>query len=236
VRLAEPPASCAGRVVCRGEPPGLLAQVGGCRGSAAGTLGGGGAIESRRDRGAGLRGGERLMAPALGVVVHERRQTAVQVSTRERAGLLVRPRREQRVGEAHALAVDLEHARLEGGAQGVLTPGRGHGQRERRPRQRGDHRQRRSRRRRQRREPLADHLAQPRGHRRQVRLAAPFGVRARQFEREEGVAARYLVNPPQTRATERDPQPRVQHRVQRSQAQRREGMERHALVAVEPQR
>ena len=143
------------------------------------------------------------MAPALGVVVHEARQAAVQVPPLERVGRLVRPRREQRMGEAHALALDLEHAGLEGGAQRLLTPGRGHDQRERRPRQRGDRGQRRTRRPRQRREPLADHLAQPRGHRRQVRPAASLGVRARQLEREEGVAARHLVDAPQPRAGER---------------------------------
>ena len=160
------PAVSVVRLVERRQPAGLLAQLRGCRGRApcAGVLRR--LLERARDVGVGDVRRKREVAGALVRVRDDVREAPVELAAPDRVEALVGPRGEQRVGEADAVALELDDLRLERRAEGRLAVGDFGGEKpERRLRQRGCRGQDVATLRRQRSEPDANELLEAVGHR-----------------------------------------------------------------------
>ena len=211
-RLQHPAMERSG-VLGRRQPPRAVAEIGRRRGGAA-TAG--------VRRGRLQRGGDRLVGavrrerevprPLLGVA-DQLREPPVQRLPRQRVRLLVRGRGQQRMREAHAVALGDEHVGLDRRPQHLGLRAGTREQRRGRLRQRGDRRQRSARAVRQRDEAPADQLAQAVRDAQRLtgsRGGAAADERAAQLEREQRVAAGDVVDPAQHGPRQDDPEPRVQ--------------------------
>ena len=152
----------------RCEPLGELAQLGGGRARAATAGVAGGPLEAVGDHRVGAGCGEREVAPALLLVHDERSQALMQLAPRELVETLVGARREERVREADAFAVELDHLGRQRGSQRVLARTAAREQVKRGAAERGGHGQRLSRCRRQGLEAGEHQVAQTLRHRRRL--------------------------------------------------------------------
>jgi hypothetical protein len=178
------------------------------------------------------------MARSLLDIVEEHGEPSVQLAPLSWRGVFIEDRRKQRMCEAHALSDLLDHPR--GGCIGQRGTDswrkaleQGHG----RPRQRGGGENERARGGTEPCHPPADELAyRPRHGERLVGcwLDSARLQFAPDLEREEGVAARRLVQPDDRRARRVETDAGEQELVQGADGERREAETEHAIVAQRP--